>query len=364
MALVSRALAVSLVRWGLLPLVLAGGLLVAGCGLFEEEEKPLIRLYDGQHDSLWLNNAIAAFIIERGYEYPVQSVFLTTLEMEEALPQGAVDLNLEGWQQNIFEWYSEQIAKGTIVNLGMTYEAGPQFFMVPRWVSEEYGIRTVFDLQDHWELFQDPEDPTKGVLYNCTIGSQCTEINKVKLEAYGLARYFNAVSPSSFEALAATLARAQDQRRPILGYYWAPNALMGAYDWYVLEEPAYSDECWRRVIAAATGESASPEQACAYETLPIDALAHSGLEQKAPDVVEMMMKMNVGLEPLNQTLAWAVKNGVADAGDWERAAVYYLQHFEQRWRTWVTREAYERIKDALDAASATSSPSPVGARLG
>jgi glycine betaine/proline transport system substrate-binding protein len=332
--------------------ILAATLLAAGCGVFGDDEKPVIRLYDGQHDSIRLNNAIAEFIIGRGYGYPLQSVFLTTLEMEEALPQGAIDLNLEGWQQNISEWYEEQIARGTIVNLGMTYEAGPQFFMVPRWVAEEYGIRTVFDLQDHWELFEDPEDPSKGALYNCTVGSQCTEINKVKLEAYGLARYFNAVSPASYASLAATLASAQDQRRPILGYYWAPTALMGAYDWQVLEEPPYSDECWRRVIAAATGESASPEQACAYETLPIDALAYSGLEQKAPDVVEMMMKMNVGLEPLNQTLAWSVENGVTDAGDWERAAVHYLQTFEDRWRTWVTPKAAEKIEEALEEAAA------------
>ncbi len=326
--------------------ILAATLLVSSCGVFGDDEKPVIRLYDGQHESLWVNIAIATFIIERGYEYPVQSVFLTTLEMEEALPKGEVDLNLEGWQQNIAEWYEEEIRNGTIVNLGMTYEAGPQFFIIPRYVAEEYGIRTVFDLRDHWELFEDPDDPSKGARYNCTIGSQCTEINKIKLEAYGLARYFNAVSPATYDSLAATLARAQDQRQPILGYYWAPTALMGAYEWQVLEEPAYSEECWQRVIAAATGESASPEQACAYETLPIEALAHSGLTQKAPDVVAMVTKMNVGLEPLNQTLAWAGENAIGD--DWERAAVHYLRTYDDRWRGWVTPEAYERISEALE----------------
>jgi ABC-type proline/glycine betaine transport system substrate-binding protein len=329
--------------------MLAATLLIAGCGVFGDDEKPVIRLFDPQTESIRLSNAIAAFIIERGYEYPVQSVVLTTLEMEEALPQGAIDLNMEGWQQNIPEWYSEQIAKGTIVNLGMTYEAAPQFFMVPQWVAEEYGIRTVFDLQDHWELFEDPQDPSKGVLYNCTIGSLCTEINKVKLEAYGLARYFNAVSPASYASLAATLARAQDQRLPILGYYWAPTGLMGAYDWQVLEEPTYSDECWGPVVAAAAGKSASPEQACAYQTVPIDALAHSGLKQKAPDIVEMVEKMNVGLEPINETLAWAVENAIGD--DWEQAAVHYLRTYEGRWRGWVTPEAAEKIEEALEEAA-------------
>ncbi len=63
-------------------------------------------------------------------------------------------------------------------------------------------------------------------------------------------------------------------------------------------------------------------------------------------VVEMLSKMMVGLEPLNETLAWAAENGPQD---WEAAAVYYLRNYEERWKTWVTPEAYERIKEALNA---------------
>jgi ABC-type proline/glycine betaine transport system substrate-binding protein len=62
-------------------------------------------------------------------------------------------------------------------------------------------------------------------------------------------------------------------------------------------------------------------------------------------VVEMLEKMTVGLEPLNDTLGWTVKNEVQD---WEKAAIYYLQNYEDRWKTWVTPEAYERIKEALE----------------
>jgi ABC-type proline/glycine betaine transport system substrate-binding protein len=54
---------------------------------------------------------------------------------------------------------------------------------------------------------------------------------------------------------------------------------------------------------------------------------------------------NVGLEPINETLAWAVENAIGD--DWERAAVHYFRTYEDRWRGWVTPEAYERISEAL-----------------
>ena len=319
----------------------------AGCG---DGEKPVIRLHVWEGtDSHWLNNAIIEFVIENGYGYPVETVVETTPVLQRALPKGEVDLNLEGWQQNIPDWYEEQIEKGAIVNLGMTFEGGPQFFIIPRWVAVEYNIETVIDMEDHWQLFQDPQDPSKGVFYSCTIGSQCAQINEVKLEAYGLTRYYNVVSPGSFDALAAALARPQERNQPVFGYYWAPNALLRTYDWHILKEPPHTAACWENVTAASVDKSLRPiEEACAYETLPIEKLAHSGLQKKAPDVVEMLKKAIVGLEPINETLAWAAENDVAD---WEVAAIYYLQTYEDRWEAWVTPGAYETIKNALEEIS-------------
>ena len=108
--------------------ILAGALVTAGCGVFGDDEKPVIRIYDGEWQSLSVNNSIVQFIIENGYGYPTETVVLTTFGMEDALPRGEVDVNLEGWQQNIPEWYEEEIASGAIVNLGTTYEDSAQFF--------------------------------------------------------------------------------------------------------------------------------------------------------------------------------------------------------------------------------------------
>jgi len=329
--------------------LVAMALATGACDLIGGGEKPVIRIDDGQWESLSFNNAIAKFIIEKGYGYPVELVVHTIDEMHEALPKGEVDLRMEFWSMNQMDWYNEQIAQGNIVDLGMTFEAGPQVFMIPQWVAEQYNIKTVFDMEDHWELFIDPQDPSKGVFYNCIIGWRCDEINRVKLEAYGLTRYYNIVSPGSSDALEALFAKGQMDRHPVFGYYWAPAALMGSYDWYALEEPAHTDRCWEKVSAAVIDESLRPlDQACAYETLPINKMAHVGLMANAPDVAEMLRKMIVGLEPLNETLAWAQEN---DVQDWEEAAIYYLQNNEDRWKTWVMPEAYENIKQALEDAS-------------
>ncbi len=57
--------------------------------------------------------------------------------------------------------------------------------------------------------------------------------------------------------------------------------------------------------------------------------------------------MEVGLEPLNQTVAWAKENGVQV---WFEAATYYLKTYEGRWKTWI-RNASEKVKQALDRAA-------------
>jgi glycine betaine/proline transport system substrate-binding protein len=333
----------------LLGLFLLSGLLVLGCATGKlDNPKPVIKLHDVLSESQGINNSIAKFIIEKGYGYPVEIVVESTPAMQDALPKGAVDLNLEGWQQNIIEWYRSEMDKGSIINLGMIYEGGPQFFMMPQWVSESYGIKTVQDMKDQWQVFQDPQDPSKGVFYNCISGWECAKINQAKLSAYGLDEVFNVVSPASADALKAALEDAQKAKRPVFGYYWQPSPLAAAYSWHVLEEPAHTTACWNQVIAAADSAAADPpEAACAYENLPIDKLAHAGLPEKAPELVEMLKAMVVGLEPLNSTMAWSEENNVEDKA---KVAVYFLQNYEDRWRDWVTPEAHRKIKDALEKA--------------
>ena len=328
--------------WAALILLILG---LPGCSQLTNSQKPVIRLYDGQWESLSVNNAIAAFIIEEGYGYPVETVVQTTPVMQANLQQGQIDLVMEIWQQNMGSWYAEQINAGTIVDLGMTYEANPQFFVIPQWLAEQYNIQTVFDMQAHWELFQDPNNPSKGIFYNCIIGWQCAEINTLKLEAYGLKRYFNIVSPGSPAALDTVLERAQLNRQPVFGYAYGPGALIGAYDWHILEEPPFSEACWEKITAAREDASLRPlEAACAYQTLPVEKVVHTSFLAKAPEVVEMLRLMVVGLEPLNETLAWAKANGVQD---WEQAALHYLETYPERWSTWVNPAAYEHIQQVL-----------------
>jgi len=332
-------------RWLLLFTVLVmTATLVAGCAA--EEEKPTIRFSDNQYESAWIENAILIFIIEEGYDYPTEEIVVSSPVLLVSIANGDLHIATEMWHQNYPEWWDEQISIGNIEPLTDIMEGGPQFFMIPQWVHEEYNINTVFDMKEHWELFKDPEDPSKGAFINCIIGWMCAEINIVKVQAYGLTEYYNIISPGSAGAEQAALAGAQKKHEPVFGYYFAPTALMGMYDWYILEEPEYDAEVWAKVSAATDDASLRPiDEACAYQSLPIPLVIHRSLRDIAPDVVAMLEKMTLGLDRCNKIAAWAVENEIQD---WEKAGVWFLREYESHWKTWVTDDAYNKVKKALD----------------
>lgn len=331
--------------WLAIVFAAALALILSACG--EAETKATINVVDAQFESEWINNAIAEYVIEKGYGYPVETVQVSTVVGQASLAKGDVDLNMELWQQNNLEWYKKETAAGNIINLGRTYEGGPQFWIVPKWAAEQYNIRTVEDLKrpEVVKLFPDPEDPKKGSFINCILGWNCESVNRAKFKAYGLDGYYNIVSPGSAAAMDAALAGPQKKRQPVFGYYWAPTSMMGKYDWAVIQEPPFTDQCWAEVLKGSADRNYTPKEACAYQTLPVEKGMHKDLLKKAPDVVEMLKKMDVGLEPLNKTAAWGVENDIK--GDWEKAAVYYLKSFESRWKTWMPDANYKKVKEAL-----------------
>jgi glycine betaine/proline transport system substrate-binding protein len=328
---------------------------VAGCS--EEEvvvPKATIVFSDQQFESIWINNAIAKFIIEKGYGNPVETIEMSTPIMQASLSSGDIDVNLELWQQNIIDWYNEGIAAGDFENGGETYEGGPQFFAVPTYFAEEHNIVTIEDMKkpEVVAALANPENPSKGAFNNCIIGWQCAEINRAKLQSYGLVpEYYDIISLGASAAMEAALAGPQKKGEPVFGYYWAPTALMGMYKWTIIEEPEYNAECWADVIKGRDDATYTPAEACAYETLPIDKGLHKGLKVKAPDIYEMLKKMNVGLQPINETAAWAKSNDIE--GEWERAAIYYLDNNADRWHTWVTNEVKLKLIGYLNTNAAS-----------
>ncbi|HVM00439.1 MAG TPA: glycine betaine ABC transporter substrate-binding protein [Egibacteraceae bacterium] len=343
-------------------------LALAGCGETAPDEPGAapaggtITFWDGQWESLDVNNAIAAFVLEHGYGYDTETVVLAAPVMEQALPQGDIDVVMELWAVNRVEWYEQVIAEGTVIDIGPVLERATQGYYVPRFVIEGDDARgiepaapdleSVFDLPDYADVFADPEDPGRAALVNCPPDWECAAITEVKFAAYGLLDDVNIRSPGSPGALDAELVGAYERGEPVVGYYWEPTALMGRFDFVQLDEPEWTEECeaaneQAREQGLASADVPAPadvpeEAGCGFQTHPVTKGIHAGLQERAPEAVEFLERMEVGTDPLNEAGAFIVEHD-ADAQD---AALWFFENYDH-WRDWLDGEPLERVEGAL-----------------
>ena len=325
-----------------------------------ESAKKVIKFSDQQWESLWINNAIAMFIVKHGYGYPVESVVVSSPIMMQSLPEGEIDVAMELWRVNFIDWYQSVTSSGKVLDLGPTFEKSIQGWYVPRYVIEGDAernieptapdLKSVFDLPKYKKLFRDPEDRDKGLFLNCTIGWKCAEQNKVKLHAYGLADDFNTMEPGVAPALDAAIVSAYEKGKPILAYYWEPTWIMGAYDFVQLEEPEYSEECWAEVARVLDNNvpmsDVTEKAGCAFKSSAIHKGIYAGLKERAPEVVTFLEKMNVGTDAVNKAAAY-VKTEEVEA---EQAALWFFKQYPQKWRSWGPADVVAKVEKAIEQA--------------
>lgn len=315
--------------------------------LMQQRSQVVIRIHDDQVDLQKLTNAIAEFIIVNGYQHQVELVESTIKEARGLLLRGDIDITLELWRENNLLWHRKAIEENRITDLGEMYDGGKQYWIVSKWYARKHGIRTVFDMQHHWQDFLDPDDPSKGLFFNCIYGWTCRDINRVKLQAYGMDRYYNTVSPVSPNSLKSIYTNAQARGLPVFGYYWEPNSIMAGENWHILEEPAYAEEIWQQVIEAASTPNAEKlEQACSFNDSGAHKVVNSGLAEKAPGVFRMVKKMKIDTAFFNDAF---LNNGNLDkkSFDPEKLARRFLLSHPEQWTSWVPPDVENKIDQAL-----------------
>ncbi len=176
-------------------------LLVATAGVFANGEAETsvttITFGDVSWDSVQVHNRIAAFIIENGYEgYEAEFIPGDTLPILNGLSQGDIDVDMESWHSNYMEVYDKYTADGSIVNLGHNMPDAPQAWWVPRYLVEgpdavAPDLKTIGDLPKYADLFTDPEDKDKGIIYGGVAGWSQFGRSEEMFAAAGLEDTFN-----------------------------------------------------------------------------------------------------------------------------------------------------------------------------
>ena len=300
-------------------------------------DKPKLIFSDLNWDSAQIQNAVARFIFENGYDYETEAVFGGTIPLMEALTRGDTNITMEIWLPNQQEAYDRAIAEGTITDIGKSLEDNWQSaFIIPQYTADANpGLVAVEDLPDYMELFVTADSKGKARLLGCIPGWECEKVNEKKITAYNLEDSVELVNPGSGEALAAEILSAFENEEDVLFYYWGPTTLSHKlateFDGYVLlEEPEYSVECWEA------------DSGCAYPTAEVLISVRTELLDSAPDVVEVLR--NWDWSASNQLVA---EGYFVDTGaEYGEVATWWLANNDS-WKSWVTSEAVTKIEAAL-----------------
>ncbi len=311
----------------------------SGCG--GGDASKTVVFADASWDSIQLHNRIAAYILENGYGYTVEYTFGDTIPLFNGLARGDVDVCMEVWVENQQVAYDQYISDGSIVDVGGNFLDNWQGWLVPTYMIEgdaargieatAPGLKSVSDLPQYWELFKDPEQPTKGRFINGPAGWEATTINTEKLIEYGLTDYYTDFAPGSDTALSASLAAAYEKGEPWFGYYWEPTWVLGKYDMTRLEEPAYDETIWNTT------------HACAYPANKVNICLNAEFKDANPDLATFLGKYTTTTQMINEILAYMQDNSASI----QQAAEYFLKNYESTWTSWVPSDVAEKVQTAL-----------------
>ena len=304
-------------------------------------EKMHVTYADAGWDSIKFHNAVAMYIGEVAYNIEGEEISGATTITYGALLSGELDVYMEIWTDNM-NTYVDDLAEGTIHELGVNFDDNVQGFYVPRYVIEgdaERGIEpmapdlvTVADLAKYPDVFPDPDENSKGAIYGAISGWLVDEIMRNKYEYYGLDEMFNYIDPGSQAAMEATIVAAIEKGEAWVGYYWEPTWISAKYDLVVLEDAPYVDE-----ESFQAGKTA-------FRSTSVTVAVSDDFYKEAPEYCEFLSNYHTSNALTNEGLGYIQNN---EGATYEDAAKWFLGEHDELLDEWLPADKAAMVREAL-----------------
>ena len=321
-------------------IVLSLSLFFSACSSGGSKNKTVV-FADAGWDSIQIHNAIAGYILEKGFGFTWSQVTGSSAITYEALKSGEIDVYMEVWTDNLAP-YAKDKADGLFDEYGINYDDNAQGFYVPRYVIEgdakrniaasAPGLKTVADLKKYPAVFKDDEQPSKGRIYGGIPGWEVDKILFAKYNYYGLDKNFVYFRPGSEAALAGVLTAAYEKGDPIVGYYWEPTWLLAKYDFVKLEDAPYN------AADFSLGKTAFP-------AVKVTVCARKGFATDYPDAAAFLKKYKT-TSALNSEMLLHMQDTKDDA---IKTSVWFLKQHPELLKAWLTADQLALVNKALEA---------------
>lgn len=307
----------------------------------DENKKPIV-FADAGWDSMRLNNQIARFILENGYDKKTDVTNGSTSVTFLGLREGDIDVYMEAWTNNIAKIYKEAIEAGEVKEVSTNFTTQKQGLFVPTYVIEgdpergiepiAPGLKSIKDLPKYWEVFKNASGSNKGRI----VGSPSAwvgvdQIMRQKMKTYNLGDTYNYFQPGGPTALSASFKGAYEEGEPWVGYYWGPTWLTAKYDVTLLEEPKFNQQQWDK------------NKGTQWAPVKVTIAVNEELPDTAPKVVDFLSNYSTSTKLANEILGYMQKNDKTP----KEAAKWFLKEYPDVWTEWVPEDIAKKVKDAL-----------------
>lgn len=315
--------------------ILISIILLVGC----QYKSDIIVIGEGDWQSNQFYNQVAKIILEHGYDKEVELKLLDTPLLIESLKNGSVDLNFETWSNNV-PTYQSDIEAGLYQVLGVNFNDNVQGIYVPRYISDVYQIKTLFDLIEHKNLFPDPEITNwnekqhKGVIYGGPNGWDSTSFYTRKFQnhdVYGsLIEHFEFRPLESTTLLDTMIIQAFEDETPWVGFNWEPTAIMGRFEMVLLEDDY--------TFNSETGTGMLPSG-------DVTVVSKREFENEHPDVIDFLKKYQTSSDDTSSALAYMFEYSLSA----EATAKWWMLENESTWSSWVDENTYQKVMVYLNS---------------
>ncbi len=298
-------------------MIAAGSLVVSACGGGDIEEAPAAQEGGeecGDFDiaiNPWVGYEASAHVV--GYVAATElgcNVEYKSLKEEVAwqgFGSGEVDVVIENWgHDDLKQTYIEE--QGTAQDAGPNGNIGVIGWFVPPWMVEEYPDITEWEnLNKYADMFRTSESGDKGQLLD---GDPSFVTNDEAL-VQNLGLNFTVVYAGSEPALIQAFRGAEENREPLLGYFYDPQWFLSEVPLVKVNLPPYEEGC-----------DADPEAvACDYPEYILDKIVATDFAESGSPAYDLVANFEWTNEDQNLVAKYIAEDGM----DPEDAAAQWVE---------------------------------------
>lgn len=233
---------------------------------------------------------------------------------------GAVDVIIEDWGHPDLEkqYFAEQ-GDGTAMDLGPTGNQGIIGWYVVPWMAEEYPDITNWEnLNEYADLFETSESDGQGQF----LGSDPSYVQFDEAIVENLDLNFTVVFSGSENASISAFRKAEENREPLIGYFYEPQWFLSEVPLVKVELPEYTEGC----------QDAAGEVACDYPVTELKKIVSTEWVEEDSAAVGLVENFSWTNEDQNVVAGYIAVDGMSQ----EDAAAQWVEDNPDMVEEWLS----------------------------